>query len=106
MGMESGFSNMEEAKESEKRVMYLGKEYDLKNSFYTNDGYTFQSNQYLKKMAAEQHACRVACKYPLFKMLRAITKKFFFNELEIVFFAYILDQNKWQYDEENVRRAA
>jgi hypothetical protein len=44
-------------------------------------------------MASEKHAAEIACKYPLFKMLRAIVKKFLFNELEIVFFAYILEQN-------------
>ncbi len=54
-------------------------------------------------MAAEQHASQVASKYPLFKMLRAIAKKFLFNELEIIFFGYILDENKWTYKDDNIK---
>jgi hypothetical protein len=35
-------------------------------------------------------------------MMRAIVKKFIFNELEIIFFSYILEENKWEIDD-NVR---
>jgi len=49
----------------------------------------------LRRIAHEKSAADIACKYPLFKMLRFITKKFMLNELEIIFFAYILDENNW-----------
>lgn len=37
--------------------------------------------------------------------MRAIVKKFIFNELEIIFFSYILEENKWDIDEK-VKEAA
>lgn len=37
-------------------------------------------------------------------MLRAVAKKFLFNELEIIFFAYILDENDWKYSDENIQK--
>jgi len=36
-------------------------------------------------------------------MMRAISKKFLFNELEIVFLAYILEENKWALSDEKLR---
>jgi len=39
-------------------------------------------------------------------MLRAVSKKFLFNELEIVFFAYILDENEWKYADDNIKKYA
>lgn len=39
-------------------------------------------------------------------MMRAIAKKFFFNELEIIFFAYILEENKWAIVDPDVRKHA
>ena len=45
----------------------------------------------------------MACKYPLYKMMRAIAKKFLFNELEIIFFGYILEENKWAIDDERLK---
>lgn len=39
-------------------------------------------------------------------MIRAVVKKFLFNELEIIFFAYILDENKWKINDEDLRRNA
>lgn len=39
-------------------------------------------------------------------MLRSIAKKFIFNELEIVFFAYILRENNWKIDDEKIKDCA
>ncbi len=39
-------------------------------------------------------------------MLRAVAKKFLFNELEIIFFAYILDENDWKFNDENIQKFA
>lgn len=33
-------------------------------------------------------------------MIRSVVKKFQFNELEIIFFAYLVDYNKWNADDE------
>lgn len=78
------------------------KDYDSANFKYTSDNFTFQANQFLKRIASENHAARVASKYPLFKMLRSIAKKFLMNELEIIFFAYILRENNWKIDDEKI----
>lgn len=39
-------------------------------------------------------------------MLRAIVKKFMFNEMEIVFFGYILEENKWAIHDDKLRKSA
>ena len=39
-------------------------------------------------------------------MIRSITKKFLFNELELVFFAYVLEEGKWKVDDIEVRKHA
>lgn len=39
-------------------------------------------------------------------MIRSIVKKFLFNELEIVFFAYILEENRWKIDDEHLKMSA
>ena len=41
--------------------------------------------------------------YPLYKMIKSISKKFIFNELEIVFFAYILEEYEWHIKDEKLR---
>jgi hypothetical protein len=35
-------------------------------------------------------------------MMRAVVKKFLFNELEVVFFAYILEENQWKIDDRDL----
>lgn len=42
----------------------------------------------------------IAKKYPLFKILRAVVKKFFFNEFEIIFFAHFTDENEWKINDD------
>ena len=37
-------------------------------------------------------------------MLRAISKKFFLNELEIIFLGYILEENKWAINDEDLKK--
>lgn len=61
---------------------------------------------YCKRIAAEKHASEVACKFPLYKMIRSITKKFLFNELELIFFGYVLEESKWKVDDIEVRKHA
>lgn len=39
-------------------------------------------------------------------MLRAIAKKFFLNELEIFFWGYILEENKWAINDEKLKEHA
>lgn len=36
-------------------------------------------------------------RFPLFKMMRGVTRVFMFNQIEITFFSYILTENQWQY---------
>lgn len=39
-------------------------------------------------------------------MIRSIIKKFLFNELEIIFFSYVLEESKWKVDDIEVRKHA
>lgn len=39
-------------------------------------------------------------------MIRSIIKKFLFNELELIFFGYVLEESKWKVDDIEVRKQA
>lgn len=39
-------------------------------------------------------------------MIRAIVKKFLFNELELIFFGYVLEESKWKVEDIEVRKHA
>ena len=39
--------------------------------------------------------CNIAFRYPVFKVLKAIAKIFLMNEIEAVFFAYLIKETKW-----------
>lgn len=67
----------------------------------------------MKNMLKTQHASnkhgnnnKIQFRYPLYKMLRSITKKFMLNELEIIFFAYILEENAWALDDYELKSSA
>ena len=54
----------------------------------------------LSRFALLETASQAATAYPLFKMLRGITKKFMFNELEIIFFLNTIESQNWRFDED------
>lgn len=39
-------------------------------------------------------------------MIRSIIKKFLFNELEVIYFGYILEETKWKIDDIELRKHA
>jgi hypothetical protein len=39
-------------------------------------------------------------------MIRSIVKKFLFNELELIFFGYVLEESKWKVEDIEVRKHA
>jgi hypothetical protein len=67
---------------------------------YSNETYSAKLNNFIKHMAVEKHATYVATRYPLFKLLRATIKLFMLNQIEILFYAYVLENNKWIIDDD------
>lgn len=39
--------------------------------------------------------CKIAFKYPVYKVLKAIAKIFLMNEVEAIFFAYMIRETNW-----------
>ncbi|CAD8045714.1 unnamed protein product [Paramecium sonneborni] len=86
--------------EQSKNKQLLQKEYDTKCITYTDQYYSFLINQMLSRFAALESASQAATAQPLFKMLRGVTKKFMFNELEVLFFLHIIESQKWRFDDD------
>ena len=40
-------------------------------------------------------SCNIAFRYPVFKVLKAIAKIFLMNEIEAIFFAYMIKETAW-----------
>ncbi|KAL4499276.1 hypothetical protein ABPG72_006862 [Tetrahymena utriculariae] len=104
---DNNFKNLTTQKENEKNNQQnLLKEFDAMQFRYSNEEYSHQINRFCKRIASEKHAQEIACKFPLYKMIRAIIKKFLFNELELIFFGYVLEESKWKVDDIEVRKQA
>ncbi|CAD8080837.1 unnamed protein product [Paramecium sonneborni] len=81
----------------------LLKEYDVKSIRYANEDYSYLANLLLSRFSQQEAAIPIATQYPLFKILRGVTKKFMFNELEIIFFLHIIQEQKWRYDDQIIQ---
>lgn len=46
----------------------------------------------LSRFSQTDGSSNIATHFPLFKMLRGVTKKFMFNELEIIFFLHTIEE--------------
>ncbi|CAD8162206.1 unnamed protein product [Paramecium pentaurelia] len=86
--------------EQRKPKQVLQKEYDSRSIRYANEDYSYLANLLLSRFSQLDTAASIATQYPLFKMLRGVTKKFMFNELEIIFFLHTIEDQKWRYDDQ------
>ncbi|CAK72948.1 unnamed protein product (macronuclear) [Paramecium tetraurelia] len=86
--------------EQRKPKQVLQKEYDSRSIRYANEDYSYLANLLLSRFSQLDAAAAIATQYPLFKMLRGVTKKFMFNELEIIFFLHTIEEQKWRYDDQ------
>ncbi|CAD8061357.1 unnamed protein product [Paramecium primaurelia] len=86
--------------EQRKSKQVLQKEYDARSIRYANEDYSYLANVLLSRFSQLDAASTIATQYPLFKMLRGVTKKFMFNELEIIFFLHTIEEQKWRYDDQ------
>jgi hypothetical protein len=41
------------------------------------------------------HSCHIALRFPVYKVLKAIAKIFLLNEIEAIFFAYLIKETNW-----------
>ncbi|CAD8087557.1 unnamed protein product [Paramecium sonneborni] len=92
------FSSVDVEQRKPKQV--LQKEYDAKSIRYANEDYSYLANLLLSRFSQLDAAIPIATQFPLFKMLRGVTKKFMFNELEIIFFLHTIEEQKWRYDDQ------
>jgi len=60
-------------------------------------GYTFTMDHYLKRLIQNSHTNEIHLKYDLFFVIKGMIKCFMFNELELIFLSYFLEENKWDY---------
>ena len=44
-------------------------------------------------------SCKFGSKYPVFKLLKVIARQFLLNEMEGIFFSYLIQQTEWSIKE-------
>lgn len=73
--------------------------YQINLNVYSLYGYTSTMDQYLQRLAHNslKYTEKIYLKFDLLFILKGMIKSFMFNELELVFLSYFLEENKWDY---------
>lgn len=76
---------------------------------YANELFNKTIHKLIWAMAREAYnreSIQFVRRYPIIKMLTFLSKKLFLNGLELVFMQYILEENKWDIEDESIIRSA
>lgn len=83
-----------------------------KSGLYVPSHYTHLSNVYnygeflciQKLLRSVAFNCHYNAKYPILKLLKAVCRRMLINEFESIFFAFVVQTNRWNINDEVIKR--